>query len=435
MSGPNPIVLIPGFMGSRLTRQPDGRLIWVDPLWIAVNLGDFVNGLTLRQPENPALTPDGVLHDVEIGDFVRVGIYREFHLFAIDPQGLGLAPADYREFAYDWRKSAADSAAKLDTILAALPDPSRPITLVAHSMGGLVAAALFAQAGPGAARVGKLIAIGCPFAGLLKTIDMIEQGSGILTLFFSHDPIRGLLSGWPGAYELMPSRPNPALFFDAAGQPSSPFLAAASMPGGRYDQALLAAAGKLVSGMSLNFPVPVRLIEGFGMTTAVSASVGAHGLSVTHDIHGDGTCPGRSLAAATGTATATDPASRVFSLPFAEHVELVRDPAVLRYLRDDLRGAPPAPQITARVRTHFALPGVDNLLVVETRDANGAALGTGAPTATLVDRTPIPLVPCAVAGQARWLGAFKHPAELTSINVTVPGVAPSLQPQAIHLLP
>ena len=128
-------------------------------------------------------------------------------------------------------------------------------------------------------------------------------------------------------------------------------------------------------------------------------------------------------------------ATRVFSLPYAEHVELVRDPAVLAYLRDDLCGCVPAAQITARVKSQFALPWSDNLLVVETRNCDGQPLGSGTPAATLTDGTSIPLTPCPVAGQARWLGPFQHPREFTSITVAVPSVAPARQPAPIPLIP
>ncbi|HUK14546.1 MAG TPA: hypothetical protein VLW17_14705 [Thermoanaerobaculaceae bacterium] len=433
MSSPGPIVLVPGFMGSRLARRSDRQLIWVDPFWVVAHADEFVGALDLSRPLPTALGPDGVLHDVEIGGLLRVGIYRAFEAFAIDPLGLGVAPADFHEFAYDWRVGVAESATALDALLAALPG-TQAATLAAHSMGGLVAAALFAQGGPGAARVGKLVAVGCPFAGLLKTIDMIEHGSGVLTLLFPHDPIRELLGGWPGTYELMPSRRDPTQFLDAAGAPSTPFLAAADMPPARYDHALLAAAGAAVSGLDLAFPVPVRLIEGFGLATAVSAAVAPLGVTVTRDIHGDGTCPGRSLNAASGSAAPGQPASRVFSLPFGEHVELMRDPAVLAYLRADLLGAPAAPQVMARVRSRFAVPGTDNLLVVETRDPDGAALGTGTPTAKLAGGRAIPLAPCPAAGAARWLGPFDHPAELTTLEVEVPGIPAAQQPHPIHLL-
>lgn len=429
----NPIVLIPGFMGSRLSQPTDRRLFWVDPLWLPFNVGEFVNTMTLPRPSGDSLVPDGVLHDVDVGDLVRIGIYRQFHTFAISPDGLMLDPADYHEFSYDWRKSIAEAAAALDAFLAGLPNP--PITLVVHSSGGLVTAALFSLGGAGSKRVGKVVALGCPFAGLLKTIDMVEQGSGILALLFKSDPIRQLLGGWPQAYELMPSLTEPALFFDSAGNATTPFLSASVMPAGRYQQPLLSAAQTVLSSFNLKFPVPLRLIEGFGLPTSISAKLQSGQITIQRDIQGDGTCPARSLLAATGTGIDGQPGTRVFSLPFAEHVELVRDDAVLAYLRDDLCGAASAMQITARVKNQFALPGTDNLLIVETRDNIGQPLGNGAPTATCADGTKIPLAPCAVAGPARWLGRFRHPIVFTSITVTVPGLAPAQQPAPIPLIP
>lgn len=436
MPGANPILLVPGFMGSRLSRVRDNRLIWVDPLWAAGNLSAVIRDLRLARPDDPKLYPSGVLHDVEIGNFLRVGVYRRLHEFALSRHGLGLEPRDYGEFAFDWRKSIEGAAQELDDTLVGFAAPGRPVTLIAHSQGGLVVAKLFSMGGPGAARVGKLVAVGCPFAGLLKTIDMIERGSTILDLLFPGDPIRDLLSAMPGAYELMPSRTAPALFSDAAGVPSTPFQVAGGMPASRYDPALLAAAEPVVSGLSLDFPVPVRLVDGYGKTTAVAGRLAAGGVAVQDGIEGDGTCPSASLLAATGTAAGGELGRRVFSVPFGPHVELVRDPAFLGFLKGDLLpGQAIGDQVTAEVKSRLGQPGGDNLLIVETRDPSGAPLGTGSPLAHLGDHGAIPLVPCPVAGEARWLGAFLHPTGVETIRVTVPGVPAAEQPAPIYLLP
>jgi pimeloyl-ACP methyl ester carboxylesterase len=435
MAGADPIVLIPGFMGSRLSRVRDNQLIWVDPLWALTNLPAFVRDLTLRGPDDPKLYPSGVLHDVDIGGLVRVGVYRRLWQFALAPNGLGLKPADFHEFAFDWRKGASAAAEELDALLVGLPDPGRPVTLIAHSQGGLVVAWLFRLAGPGSQRVGKVVAVGCPFAGLLKTIEMIAVHTGVLTEVLPHDPIRTLLAAMPGAYELMPSRPDPPLFTDANGTPSTPPMCANALASLGFSRPLLTAAGSIAEALPLSFPVPVRLIEGYGSTTAISGTL-AGGLRVSDGLEGDGTCPAVSLLAAQGTGVGGQPARMVFPVPFGEHVGLVSNETVLAFLAEDLLGRPrPQARLAAKVHFTVTVPGFENLLIVETRDALGAPLGTGAPRAGIRGLGDVALKPCPIEGEARWLGAFPHPSSPTTLTVAVPGVESSRQPGPIHLFP
>lgn len=433
MSRADPIVLIPGFMGSRLSRVRDNRLIWVDPLWALGHLGSFARDLALRTPDDPKLYPSGVLHDVDIGDLVRIGVYRALLKHALSPRGLGLAPGEFHEFAFDWRKGVTEAARELDTVLLGLPEAGRPVTLIAHSQGGLVVARLFQLGGPGSKRVGRVVAVGCPFAGLLKTVRMIAEHSGVFADLLDHDPIRVLLQQMPGAYELMPSHVDPVLFTDAAGQPSTPFACADALADVGFDATLLESAGEVATALPLAFPVPVRLVEGYGIRTPLQATL-AGGLKVSEGFEGDGTCPAASLLAAQGTARDGLPARRVFAVPFGEHVGLVSDESVLKFLTRDLVGdAAPQPQVIARVRYKVTVPDRENLLVVETRNELGEPLGTGAPKVTLERRRRVALEPCPVEGEARWLGRFPHPSSPARLSVTVPGIGADLQPGTIHL--
>jgi hypothetical protein len=199
--------------------------------------------------------------------------------------------------------------------------------------------------------------------------------------------------------------------------------------------ALLDAAGQVATSLPLTFPVPVRLVEGYGVTTALRGTL-AGGLHMAEGLEGDGTCPAVSLLAAQGTATDGGPARVVFPVPFGEHVHLVSHDAVLQFLAEDLLGKPaPAARIAADVRFRVTVPEHENLLVVETRDAVGAPLGTGTPRATLSGFGGVPLMACPVEGAARWLGPFPHPSKLATLSVTITGVDAPLQPRPIHLFP
>ena len=120
------IVLVPGFMGSRLARAADGRLIWVDALWTLLHLRDFFHELSLTTPTDLRLRPDGVLDDVPFGGLFYFGVYSPLRRFAMAPYGLGMAPPDFIEYGYDWRKGLDVAASGLGALLDGLPNDARP---------------------------------------------------------------------------------------------------------------------------------------------------------------------------------------------------------------------------------------------------------------------------------------------------------------------
>jgi len=424
----NPLLVIPGFMGSQLARVTDHQRVWVDPTWAVTHVNEFLDNLALKTTTDDRLKPDGILHDVNIGDIVRIGIYRDLHEFCVSPAGLGLPPTDYHEVAYDWRKTLSEAAQQVATALVAIPNP--PVNVIAHSQAGLVVSALYRDAPSAAARIGKIFALGCPFAGLLKTIAMLQGGSGILTNFFPEDPIRSLLIGMPGTYEMLPSPHNPGLIRDAAGNTVSPFDHPDWFPPAVFDPSLLSAAADSLAILSAEFEVPLRIIEGYGVSTGTYAQWNGTNLEVQSTEDGDGTCPARSLLSATGTGGGSTLAIRWLSIPFGEHVELVRRREFFTFLRADLiPGSPQPQQVLACVRRPMLPLGTENLLIVETRTPDGKPLATGVPIVSTTNSMTIPLLPCATAPDARWLAHFPQPPGAQRVRVQVPGIPPASQPR------
>ncbi|MCF4136608.1 hypothetical protein L1856_06560 [Streptomyces sp. Tue 6430] len=124
------------------------------------------------------------------------------------------------EFGYDWRlpvehnaKALADAIDRHLTAWRAHPDcvaarrnapDERPaqIVLVAHSMGGLVAAALGLI--PGALdEVRAVVTVGTPFHGAVKATEMLNSGRGMLGLPAKN--LSRLARTLPGVHELLPS--------------------------------------------------------------------------------------------------------------------------------------------------------------------------------------------------------------------------------------
>ena len=135
---------------------------------------------------------------------------------------------------------------------------------------------LFLRRPDASPRVGTVFAVGCPFAGLIKTMAMIQHGT-VLAALFPNDPIRTLLRTMPGAYELFPSRATIGLI-------SRPREASAALPrsqlvssGPVTTRPCSKAPGRRPVPLPLQLPVLLRMIEGYGRETATMASATSKG--------------------------------------------------------------------------------------------------------------------------------------------------------------
>lgn len=193
-----PIALVlPGIMGSHLTLGRDR--IWFDPL-------DMIAGRMAR------LTVDSA--GVEAEELHASG-YRALcrHLEATH---------EVRTCPYDWRlsleKAASEFGRTLDAALAAGAKRRKPVRIVAHSMGGLVARLALAEAGHrrwdalGALEGSRLLQLGTPnggshsIAGVLLGRDAFVQ---LITRWFdwrhSMAEFLAIVSRFPGVLELLPA--------------------------------------------------------------------------------------------------------------------------------------------------------------------------------------------------------------------------------------
>ncbi|HSF79043.1 MAG TPA: hypothetical protein VLA38_10555, partial [Steroidobacteraceae bacterium] len=150
--GGHRVLILPGIMGSTLGLRRPGRdddIKWFDPVEIALG------GLTrLALPSARRIEPLGVL------------------LFAYLRLKLSLRAAGFdADFhPYDWRHSIGDAGRALADRLG--HEPRRKVSLVAHSMGGLVARAALAHRG--ATRVDRVIQLGTPNRGAYGTIKALR---------------------------------------------------------------------------------------------------------------------------------------------------------------------------------------------------------------------------------------------------------------------
>jgi pimeloyl-ACP methyl ester carboxylesterase len=247
----NPVIVIPGIMGSRLVAAGSNRSIWGDfrrkfrhrdseseSSGVALPMD---KGKTLDRLYGGAQT-DGAMRYVTgsiAGMPVRINAYGDV-LKAMGVGGTRMGStikqldghhSDYSqstdafEFDYDWRRSIDESAARLGQFIRQATRyiqlqrgnyDSVKFDIVAHSMGGLVAR-YFLQYGEqlmpregalpvpdwaGASQVESVVIIGTPNAGSLFALERLFAGMPRNPLMPAYDPV--VLGTMPAVYQLLP---------------------------------------------------------------------------------------------------------------------------------------------------------------------------------------------------------------------------------------
>ncbi len=275
----NPIVVIPGILGTRLVERGSERLVWGAFDGSAADPGRAEEArliaLPIRRDEPIAAMRDEV-EPAGVLDRVRIRLLRiplELQAYAqilstlgaggYRDQALGLGgEVDYGDdhftcfqFDYDWRRDNVENAHRLAEFLRekrafvqeeyrkrfGIEDPTVKFDIAAHSMGGLVvrwflrhgAAPLPADGSPppitwaGAEYLERVILIGTPNAGSAQALIQLVEGRRFGPLLPYYPP--ALLGTFPSTYQLLPRSRHRPLLWD--GDPERPV-------GDVYDPAL-----------------------------------------------------------------------------------------------------------------------------------------------------------------------------------------------------
>jgi hypothetical protein len=201
---------------------------------------------------------------------------------------------DLLEFAYDFRQDIRESAralaARIDTW-----HVSAPITIIAHSMGCLVARYYVDRLG-GHKHVARLVLMGGPHAGVPRAFVTLFTGPKVFPLGLLDSQLRQVLATFPSTYQILPSY---ACISDQKG--GSIDLFADSSWLAEKHRTLLRYGKELRDSLPHEPSSPTVCIFGYGLKTITGVVVGrksdvcdTESVVPVIEPKGDGTVPERS---------------------------------------------------------------------------------------------------------------------------------------------
>lgn len=185
------IVIIPGMLGSSLEKT-NGTKVWLNAF----------NYPMLELNENGASVNS--IRPISNDNYGAGDKYKTLYNSLKNAYG---ATFDIIFFAYDFRKTNSNAAALLATRLLGYNE----VVLIGHSMGGLVAGKFLASSAANRNKTAAYIAIGTPFVGSAKSINVMETGEVIAvpdiinSVVHFKETMRDMSRNCYAAYQLMPT--------------------------------------------------------------------------------------------------------------------------------------------------------------------------------------------------------------------------------------
>ena len=258
----NPVILIPGLLGSKLVNKNNGAVVWgtfgLNTVSPKTAEGARMIAIPMLYKETlddmrDNIVPAGTLDRVRLNflgyplgqntyahilSILGIGGYRDQNLAEAGVINYGDRHFTCFQFDYDWRRDIVESAKKLDTFIKekkkyvqleiekrfGIEDYDVKFDIVAHSMGGLVARYYLRYGSEdipsngsipeitweGSKHVENLVMIGTPNAGSIDMLTSLVEGFSPAIFLPYYPP--AVLGTMPSLYELLPrSRHNPVL--------------------------------------------------------------------------------------------------------------------------------------------------------------------------------------------------------------------------------
>jgi len=259
----NPVIVIHGFLGSRLENIETGRNVWGD-----FKIGELLNGYSNEQLKDFSIPisyenhPDRHMNTIKpvgmletftfvtlVGTKIQLSVYdkllRILNQAGYVQEGKQL-PNDKTfyslfTFYYDWRKSIDFNAARLHDFIKSkgsylkkeyrklygIDNYDVQFDIVAHSMGGLLSRyylrygnQLLPEDGSlpefdwrGSKNIDKVIIVGTPNAGYLDSVMQLVNGLKIYSNPFVPTYPPAVIGTFPGVYQMMPLTSTRSLLY------------------------------------------------------------------------------------------------------------------------------------------------------------------------------------------------------------------------------
>lgn len=208
-----PVLIVPGVLGTEISKQnDDGSLtkLWLD---IAHNLTDLTDNFMDPLQFNDDLTPSDT--SLVLGDVIKKietslgftifdysdGLINEFKNVGYEEN------QDVFTFPYDWRYGVnEDTVNSLKQKISDILDETGAdkVDVVAHSTGGLIVKK-YVMENPTSNNIDKAVFVGVPNTGSPKAIKTLLQGDNFGNYFLSDSEMQKIARNLPVVYDLAPS--------------------------------------------------------------------------------------------------------------------------------------------------------------------------------------------------------------------------------------
>jgi pimeloyl-ACP methyl ester carboxylesterase len=196
----SPVIFVPGIGGSRLRNRNTGKVVWGN---LETMFGDLQK-ISLPDRDTDLIEATEVIDKIVIFCPFQTSFYGEIETFLC--KNLSYArDKDLFFFCYDWRQDCAVSAEKLKEYIGERYDQlGKKLTIVAHSMGGLIAR-YCTDCLEAHQYVDKIIALGTPHRGSPNALESLLKGACVFPGGFRRQETLKCLKTFPSAYQLLPT--------------------------------------------------------------------------------------------------------------------------------------------------------------------------------------------------------------------------------------
>ncbi|MEK7546709.1 MAG: PxKF domain-containing protein [Patescibacteria group bacterium] len=208
-----PVVIVPGIMGTRLNRVSDGVEVWPNGRQMLESLSDnYLDDLKLsssgEQIPGKEMRASSIIEQESVS-FLKFDFYKNL-IDNLQADGY-VSSTTLFTFPYDWRLDIGENLNNFNSKIneAISHSPNGKINIIAHSMGGLLVKD-YLQSITDTSFVDKLILAGVPQLGAPLAFKLFNYGDnlGMGWSIFGLNPnkAKDISQNMLGVYELLPSR-------------------------------------------------------------------------------------------------------------------------------------------------------------------------------------------------------------------------------------